>query len=108
MDIEKELHYLKEVAGRYAKYKAQSEYLKEFRKSKKAMLINDALKKGIKTAQERESYAYSNQEYIDLLNGLKIATEESERLRMMIKACEIQIDAKKTQEIRDMAEMKLR
>ena len=84
------------------------EYLKEFRKSKKAMLINEAAQQGLKTAQERESYAYSHEEYLCLLDGLKVSTEESERLRILIKTCEMQIDAKKTAEMKQMAEMKLR
>ena len=108
MNIEKELHYLKEIAGEYAAQKAHAEYLKEFRKSKKAMLINEAAKQGLKTAQERESYAYSHEEYLYVLDGLKVATEESERLRIMVKTCELQIDSKKTNEMRAMAEMKLR
>ena len=108
MDIERELHYLKGVADEYAKQKAHMEYLKEFRKSKKAMLINEAAQQGLKTAQERESYAYSHEEYLCLLDGLKVSTEESERLRILIKTCEMQIDAKKTAEMKQMAEMKLR
>ncbi|AUR86136.1 coil containing protein [Vibrio phage 1.082.O._10N.261.49.E4] len=108
MDIEKELHYLKGIAAEYAQQRAHMEYLKEFRKSKKAMLINEAAQSGLKTAQERESYAYSHEEYLCLLDGLKVATEEAERLRIMIKTCEMQIDAKKTREMRDMAEMRLR
>jgi hypothetical protein len=108
MNIEKELHYLKETAGEYAAQKAHAEYLKEFRKSKKAMLINEAANQGMKTAQERESYAYSHEEYLCVLDGLKVATEEAERLRIMVKTCELQIDSKKTQSMRDMAEMKLR
>jgi len=108
MNIEKELHYLRENAKEYAAQRAHMEYLKEFRKSKKAMLINEAAKAGLKTAQERESYAYSHEEYLCLLDGLKIATEEAERLRIMIKGCELSIEAKKTAEMREMAEMKLR
>ena len=108
MNIEKEIHYLKTYAAEYAKQRAHAEYLKEFRKSKKAMLINESVKQGCKTAQERESYAYSHEEYLCLLDGLKIATEEAERLRIMIKTAELQIDAKKTENMRAMAEMRLR
>lgn len=108
LNIEKELHYLKGIAEEYGKQKAHCDYLKEFRKSKKAILINEAAKNGLKTAQERESYAYSHDEYLIVLDGLKIATEEAERLRILIKCAEIQIDAKKTNEMREMAEMKLR
>ncbi len=107
MNIEKELHYLREHAKEYAQQKAHMEYLKEFRKSKKAMLINEAALNGLKTAQERESYAYSHEEYLCLLDGLKVATEEAERLRIMIKGCELSIDAKKTREMKEMSEARL-
>ena len=73
MSIEKELHFLKVNAEKYAEAKGMAEYLKEFRKAKKAMLINEAELKGRKTQQERESYAYSHSEYIELLEGLKVA-----------------------------------
>lgn len=108
MNIEKELNFLRENASEYAKQRAHMEHLKEFRKSKKAMLINEAAKQGCKTSQERESYAYSHEEYLCLLDGLKVATEEAERLRIIIKGCELSIDAKKTAEMRAMAEMRLR
>lgn len=108
VEIEKALHYLKTTAAEYSKHKAQCEYLKEFRKSKKAMLINEAERKGLKTGQERESYAYSHDEYIKLLDGLKVAIEESERLRIMVKTAELQIEIWRSQNSRATAEMKLR
>lgn len=108
MSIEKELHFLKVNAEKYAEAKGMAEYLKEFRKSKKAILINEAELKGRKTQQERESYAYSHSEYIELLEGLKVAVIESERLRLLVKAAELQIEHKKTMTMKEMAEMKLR
>ena len=108
MSIEKELHFLKVNAEKYAEAKGMAEYLKEFRKSKKAILINEAELKGRKTQQERESYAYSHSEYIELLEGLKVAVIESERLRLLVKTAELQIEHKKTMAMKEMAEMRLR
>ena len=108
VDIERALHYLKTVAAEYAKQKAHVVYLTEFRKSKKAILIREAERNGLKTGQERESYAYSHEEYLTLLDGLKVATEESERLRIMVKTAEMQIDVWRSQNARAVAEMKLR
>ena len=107
-DTERALHYLKIHSDEYAKARAQAEYLKEFRKSKKALLINEAEIKGRKTQQERESYAYSHDEYIEVLEGIKAAQEVAERLRLMVKAAELQIDIWKTNQMKVMAEMKLR
>lgn len=64
-----------------AKAKANVIYLTEFRKSKKAILMQEAESKGHKTGQERESYAYAHQEYLELLLGLKEAVETHENLR---------------------------
>ena len=107
-EMERALHYLKLNSDKYAKARAQAEYLKEFRKSKKALLINEAEIKGRKTQQERESYAYSHNEYIEVLEGIKVAQEVAEKLRMMVKAAELQIDIWKTNQMKVMAEMKLR
>lgn len=107
-DMERALHYLKLKSDEYASARAQAEYLKEFRKSKKALLINEAEIKGRKTQQERESYAYSHDEYIEVLEGIKVAQEVAEKLRLMVKAAELQIDIWKTNQMKIMAEMKLR
>lgn len=107
-ELERALHFLKIKSDEYAKARAQAEYLREFRKSKKALLINEAELKGRKTQQERESYAYSHDEYIEVLEGIKAAQEVSEKLRLMVKAAELQIDIWKTNQMKIMAEMKLR
>ena len=57
MNIEKLINDWRNSVDDYAKAKAEAEYLKEFRKSKKALLMVEAEQKGLKTGQERESYA---------------------------------------------------
>jgi len=108
LDLERALHFLKLKSDEYAKARAQCDYLKEFRKCKKALLINQAELNGRKTQQERESYAYSHDEYIEVLEGIKDSQEVAEKLRLMVKAAELQIDIWKTNQMKIMAEMKLR
>ena len=108
VDLERAFHYLKTTAATYAKFKADAEYLKEFRKSKKAILIVEAEQNGLKTGQERESYAYSHADYLELLNGLRVATEEAEKYRILVKTAELQIEVWRSQNSRSVAEMKLR
>lgn len=79
--IEKLINDWRACVEQYAKAKAAAEYLKEYRKSKKAMLIAEAEQNGLKTGQERESYAYAHAEYVELLQGLREAIEQSESLR---------------------------
>jgi hypothetical protein len=97
LDIEITLQYIRDKAEPYAVAKSQMKYLEEYRKTKKALLMIEAAQEGIKTGQEREAYAYAHKEYIELLNGLKAATYESERLRLSIKAAELRIDVWRSQ-----------
>jgi len=81
VDIEQLISEWRGAVSAFAGAKANTEYLREFRKSKKAILIGQAEREGLKTGQERESYAYAHKEYTDLLEALKIAIEQSEELR---------------------------
>ena len=106
--IEETLEFIRAKAKEHAEAMANREYLKEFRKSKKAILIVEAEQSGLKTGQERESYAYSHTDYLELLNGLRVATEEAEKYRILVKTAELQIEVWRSQNSRSVAEMKLR
>lgn len=105
--IEGTLEFIRDHASKYSEALANREYLREYRKSKKAILIIEAEQQGIKTAQGREAYAYSHPSYLDLLKGLQVAIEEAERLRLLIKGAELRIEVWKTQQFRASAEMRL-
>ncbi|CAH9015972.1 putative coil containing protein [Vibrio phage 137E35-1] len=105
--IEKSLHFIDQQASEYAKAKSNRVHLEEFRKVKKAVLVRQAKEEGVKTAQERESYAYSHEEYIALLDGLKAAVETEETLRWRLTAARENIDYRKHRGIYEMAQMKL-
>ena len=94
--IEKLIHDWRSCIPEYSQAKAQAEYLREFRKSKKAILMVEAEQKGIKTGQEREAYAYSHKDYQELLNGLKIAVELSESLKYRMIIAEKRVDIWRT------------
>ena len=81
MNIEKLFEDWRASVGDAAKAKADVVYLTEFRKSKKAILMQEAENNGHKTGQERESYAYAHPEYLELLKGLRVAVETHENLR---------------------------
>jgi hypothetical protein len=86
--LEKRLQELRDMAARYAAAESHRQYLLEFRKSKKAMLMIAAEKAGFNSvaAQEREAYAHS--EYLDLLAGLEIAIQDAERLKWELRIAE--------------------
>lgn len=104
--LEKALDYIRDNAEKYAQAKAQRVYLMEFRKSKKAMLMREAELEGHKTAAAQEREAYANHEYVELLNGLKIAVEDEENYRYMMKAAEMKVDVWRTKESTKRQEMR--
>jgi len=77
--LEKRLQELRDQADRYAKAKADQVYLEHFRKSKLAMLMKDYATKGFDTVNAQEREARCNPEYLEILEGLRDATEIAER-----------------------------
>ena len=82
----------------YAQAKAQRVYLEEFRKSKKALMMKDALTRGIEAANAQEREAYAHPEYIALLEGLAAAIEKEETLKWGLEAARMRIDVWRSQE----------
>ncbi len=98
MDIEKLFTEWRACVDDAARSRSETIYLTEFRKSKKAILMREAESNGCKTGQEREAYAYSHKEYLELLEALRIATEASEKYRWRMKIAEERIGIYRTHE----------
>lgn len=101
IDPQVAVDYLLKTAPRYAAAKAQRVQLEEFRKSKKAILMQQA---DGKTVADREAYAYSHPDYIELLKGLQEAVEAEELFRWKMKAAELQVEIWRSQEASNRAE----
>ena len=82
----------------YAKAKAQRVYLEEWRKSKKSLLMKDALARGIEAANAQEREAYAHPEYQELLQGLAAAIEVEERLKWHLEAARMRCDIWRSEE----------
>jgi len=82
-------------AQAFAVAKAKRVYLEEFRKSKKAILMQHSQESAV-NAQERD--AYSHPEYLQLLEGLRSAVEIEERLRWELISAQARIDVWRTQQ----------
>ena len=80
MSIERRLHELRETAKKYAKAEAERVHLEEFKKSKLAILMADAERRGVSAVNAQEREARAHPEYLALLEGLKAAVEEAEKL----------------------------
>ena len=82
----------------YAKAKSQRIYLEEFRKTKKALLMKDALAHGIEAANAQEREAYAHSEYQELLKGLAAAIEAEETLKWNLEAARMRCDIWRTEQ----------
>jgi hypothetical protein len=93
-DPHKAVNFIIENAPRMAQAKGQRVYLEQFRKSKKALLMNASKSK---TVAEREADAYADAEYIVLLKGLQAAVETEEELKWMLVAAEARVELYRTE-----------
>jgi hypothetical protein len=95
IDPQAALVRMEEGRRRLAAAKAERVYLEEFRKSKKALLMQAS---GAKTSAEQERDAYAHPEYQALLIGLKSAVEAEEALRWRMVIDQTKIDVWRSQE----------
>lgn len=95
IDPNKAIDFLLKNAEKYAQAKAQRIYLEEFRKSKKALLMNESNEKA---ANAREQFAYSHPDYIGVLDGLKSAVETEEMLKWHQIAAQLRVEVWRSQE----------
>jgi hypothetical protein len=93
----KVVEFLLKNAGKYAKAKSERVYLDEFRRSKRALLMQDAELHGYETSAAQERQAYSHPEYIEVLEALKIAVETEEKLRWQMVAAQLKISIFQTE-----------
>lgn len=103
IDPNKAVDFIRDNGKHYAKAKADRVYMEEYRKSLKAILMKRSMETAV-NAQERE--AYSHPEYIELLNGLKEAVEQEERLRWEMVAAQARVEVWRSQEASNRAEFK--
>ena len=88
----KAIEFIMENSSKFGEAKAQRMYLEEFRKTKKALLMKEALEMGFESAVAQEREAYAHIEYADLLKGLMIAIEKEETLKWMLTAAQMKAD----------------
>lgn len=93
--------FIKHAAADFAKSKAERHYLEEFRKSKKALLMKKYLTQGCDAVGAQEREAYADQEYIQILDGIKAAIEIEEKLKWQLTAADLQIRIWQTQSAND-------
>jgi hypothetical protein len=95
IDPNKAIDFIIKEAPRFAAAKAQRVYLEEFRKSKKALLMNESPEKA---ANAREQYAYSHPDYIGVLDGIRAAIEIEESLKWELIGAQLRVEVWRSQE----------
>ena len=93
-DSERAITYIRDHAEAYAKAKAERVYIEQFRKSKKSLLMRENVSLPV-SAQERDAYAHPA--YVQILEALKVAIFEEEKLKLMIKAAEMRFESWRTE-----------
>ncbi len=106
--VETRFAQMAELADKYAKAQSQADHLFEFRKSKKALLMQQAETAGHKTAATQEREAYAHPDYIELLKGLQVATEQALSLKWQLDLFRMRFDWARTKAANTRAEMNLR
>jgi hypothetical protein len=106
MEPDDAIEYIFKHGKRFAKAKAERVYLEEYRKSKKAILMQQAQVNGHQTAAAQEREAYADPEYAALLQGLKAAVEAEEEIRWGLVAAEARIGVWRSREASSRQEIK--
>lgn len=108
MDIDPNdaIEFIFKHGKKFAKAKAERTYLEEYRKSLKAILMQEAQVDGHQTSAAQEREAYADERYQDLLKGLKAAVEAEEEIRWGLVAAQARIDVWRSQEASNRQEVR--
>jgi len=93
----KAIDYIIQHAPKFAAAKSQRTYLENFLRTKKALLMKDAMQMGYESAAAQEREAYAHPEYQELLKGLAVAIEEEETLKWMLTAAQMKSEIWRTE-----------
>ena len=105
-ELEARLDELRQQASKYAKAEADRTYLENFKRSKLAMLMKVAEKTlGLSTVNAQEREARTHPEYLELLDGLKEATQIAEENKWLLQIAMRGSSLYQTQQATKRAEM---
>ena len=90
---EKASEWIRDHAAAFGKAKSERGYLENFLKSKRALLMQSM---GADSVAAREALAYAHPEYLEVLQGLKVAVEKEETIRWQLIAAQVRIELFRT------------
>jgi len=88
-NFEKRIEAMGDAIAPYAKAKANRIYIENFLRCKKSLLMKESESK---TIAGREADAYSDPEYIQLIQGLKQAVETEEKCKFALERFKIEFE----------------
>jgi hypothetical protein len=92
-DLLKRLEKMEVAIPLYAQAKANRTYLEEYKKSLKAILMGRCQEK---SAVAREQWAFQQDEYLKLLDGIKEAVETEEKCRWSLEKLKLDVSVWQT------------
>lgn len=96
IDPNKAISFIIENAPKYAEAKSNRSYLENFLKVKKAQIMQDC--KNESSVSRMETYALAHPEYLLIVEGIKIAMMEEEKLRWYLEAARLRVELFRTME----------
>lgn len=95
IDPNKAINFIIENAPKFAEAKSNRVYLENFLKVKKAQLMQDCKNEPVSRA---ESYALAHPDYLVIVEGIKIAMLEEEKLKYFLEAARLRAEIWRTTE----------
>ena len=95
IDPNKAVSFIIENAPKYAEAKSQRVYLENFLKVKKAQLMQDCKNEPVSRA---EAYSLAHPDYLLIVEGIKIAMLEEEKLKYFLEAARLRAEIWRTTE----------
>ena len=95
IDPNKAINFIIENAPKYAEAKSQRVYLENFLKVKKAQLMQDCKNEPVSRA---EAYSLAHPDYLVIVEGIKIAMLEEEKLKYFLEAARLRAEIWRTTE----------
>lgn len=95
IDPNKAINFIIDNAPKFAEAKSNRVYLENFLKVKKAQLMQDCKNEPVSRA---ESYALAHPDYLVIVEGIKIAMLEEEKLKYFLEAARLRAEIWRTTE----------
>ena len=103
-EVEGYLSEIEQVAPQYAKAKAETYQLTEYKRTQRSVLYSKAVGK---TVADKENWVSMQAEVTKSIEGIAVAIEREERLRWELKVAELHIEVWRTEQANRRLETKI-